>query len=90
MKKKYIYTGNFGIDEYYYTLNSPFVAEKRVKWFETFTVYSISIREAFKLEKNDKYSISLQMHAKPSFVHRLQTGKIASSGTSAQNNGPWV
>ena len=31
MKKKYIYTGNFGIDEYYYTLNSPFVAEKRVK-----------------------------------------------------------
>ena len=30
----------------------------------------------------------LHMHAKPSFAHRLQTAKIASSRTSAQNNGP--
>ena len=28
------------------------------------------------------------MHAKPSFVHRLQTAKMASSRTSAQNNSP--
>ena len=28
------------------------------------------------------------MHAKPSFAHRLQTAKMASSRTSAQNNGP--
>ena len=40
---------------------------------------------------------SLHMHAKPSFAYRLQTPKIASSRTSAQNNGlraqnndPWV
>ena len=37
------------------------------------------------------------MHAKPSFAHRLQAAKMASSRTSvrsndprAQNNGPWV
>ena len=28
------------------------------------------------------------MHAKPSFAHRLQTAKMASFRTSAQNNGP--
>ena len=28
------------------------------------------------------------MHAKPSFVHRLQAAKMASSRTGAQNNGP--
>ena len=28
------------------------------------------------------------MHAKPSFAHGLQTAKMASSRTSAQNNGP--
>ena len=28
------------------------------------------------------------MHAKPSFARRLQTAKMASSRTSAQNNGP--
>ena len=28
------------------------------------------------------------MHPKPSFAHRLQTAKMAFSGTSAQNNGP--
>ena len=28
------------------------------------------------------------MHAKPSFTHRLQTAKMASSRTRAQNNGP--
>ena len=28
------------------------------------------------------------MHAKPSFVHRLQAAKTASSRTSAQSNGP--
>ena len=28
------------------------------------------------------------MHAKPSFAHRLQTAKMASSRTSAQHNGP--
>ena len=33
---------------------------------------------------------SLHMHAKPSFAHRLQTAKMASSRTSAQNNGPWA
>ena len=31
---------------------------------------------------------SLHMHAKPSFAHRLQTAKMASPRTSAQNNGP--
>ena len=31
---------------------------------------------------------SLHMHAKPSFAHRLQTAKMPSSRTSAQNNGP--
>ena len=30
------------------------------------------------------------MHAKPSFAHRLKTAKMASSLTSAQNNGSWV
>ena len=30
------------------------------------------------------------MHAKPSFLHRLQTAKMASSRTSAQTYGPWV
>ena len=35
-----------------------------------------------------KKIFSLQMHAKPSFAHRLQTAKMASSRTSAQNNGP--
>ena len=30
----------------------------------------------------------LHMHAKPSFTHRLQTAKMASSRTSAQSNGP--
>ena len=40
---------------------------------------------------------SLHMHAKASFAHRLQTAKISSSRSSAQNNdpgvennGPWV
>ena len=28
------------------------------------------------------------MHAKPLFAYRLQTAKMASSRTSAQNNGP--
>ena len=28
------------------------------------------------------------MYAKPSFAHHLQTAKMASSRTSAQNNGP--
>ena len=28
------------------------------------------------------------MHEKPSFAHRLQIAKMASSRTSAQNNGP--
>ena len=30
----------------------------------------------------------LHMHAKPSFAHRLQTAKMGSFRTSAQNNGP--
>ena len=34
------------------------------------------------------YFFSLHMHAKPSFAHRLQTAKMASSRTSTQNNGP--
>ena len=38
----------------------------------------------FQLEK----VLSLHMHAKPSFAHRLQTAKMASSRTSAQNNDP--
>ena len=33
-------------------------------------------------------TFSLHMHAKPSFAHRFQTAKMASSRTSAQNNGP--
>ena len=32
-----------------------------------------------------KQTFSLHMHAKPSFAHRLQTAKMASSRTSAQN-----
>ena len=35
-----------------------------------------------------KNYFSLHMHAKPLFAHRLQTAKMASSRTSAQNNGP--
>ena len=31
---------------------------------------------------------SSHMHAKPLFAHRLQTAKMASSRTRAQNNGP--
>ena len=42
--------GNFEIDEYYFTLNSPFLTAKWVKTFQTFTVYSTSIRKALKLE----------------------------------------
>ena len=48
-------------------------------------------------KKLPKKFFSLHMHAKPSFAHRLQTAKMASSRTSAQNNGaraqnngPWV
>ena len=36
------------------------------------------------------HTFSLHMHAKPSFAQRLQTAKMASSRTSAQNNGPRV
>ena len=57
MKKKI--TRNFGIDKCYFKYNSSFLAEKRVKWFETSTVYSSSLREALKLKKNDKYFICL-------------------------------
>ena len=39
-------------------------------------------------EVGRNFFFSLHMHAKPSFAHRLQTAKIASSRTSAQNNGP--
>ena len=35
-----------------------------------------------------KRHFSLHMHAKPSFGHRLQAAKMASSRISAQNNGP--
>ena len=52
-------TGNFGIDKCYFKYNSPFLAEERVKRFETLTVYSTSIREALKLKKNNKYFICL-------------------------------
>ena len=31
---------------------------------------------------------SLKIHRKPSYAHNLKTGKMASSRTSAQNNGP--
>ena len=47
--------------------------------------------------KCTKIPFSLHMHAKPSFAHRLQAAKMASSRTRAQNtdpraqkNGPWV
>ena len=56
MKKKI--TGNFEIDKCYCKYNSPFIAEKRVKWFKTLTVYLTSIRDALKI-KNDKYFICL-------------------------------
>ena len=39
-------------------------------------------------EVGRKKSFSLHMHAKPSFAHRLETAKMASSRTSAQNNDP--
>ena len=42
----------------------------------------------FRREKMGKIYFYLRMHAKPSFAHRLQTAKMASSRTSAQNNGP--
>ena len=44
----------------------------------------------FQRDMNGEWKIifSLHMHAKPSFAHRLQTGKMASSRTSAQINGP--
>ena len=41
-----------------------------------------------KLFTRNKKDFSLPMHAKPSFAHRLQIAKMASSRTSAQNNGP--
>ena len=41
-----------------------------------------------KKSKNTSTYFSLHMHAKPSVAHRLQTAKMASSRTSAQNNGP--
>ena len=44
-------TRNFGIDKCYFKYNSTFLSEKLVKWFETSTVYSTSIREALKLKK---------------------------------------
>ena len=40
----------------------------------------------FRYRKQNYFS--LHMHAKPSFAYRLQTAKMASSHTSAQNNGP--
>ena len=42
----------------------------------------------FQWLRISKNHFSLHMHTKPSFAHRLQTAKIASSRTSAQNNGP--
>ena len=37
---------------------------------------------------DEKMTFSLHMHTKLSFAHRLQVAKMASSRTSAQNNGP--
>ena len=51
--------GNFRIDEWYFKLNLPFLAEKWVKCFSISTVYSTSIRKALKLEENHTYSIRL-------------------------------
>ena len=45
-------TVNFGIDKYYFTLNSPFLAKKRVKWFKSFTVYSIILLLNFQNLQN--------------------------------------
>ena len=59
-------------------------------------MYSDKLTNQFLLKKSYVTSIlvehlfSLHMHAKPSFAHRLQTAKMASSRTSAQNNGPRV
>ena len=46
------------------------------------------IMRMFLLPSVCKICFSLHMHAKPSFAHRLQTVKMASSRTSTQNNGP--
>ena len=45
-------------------------------------------KSSIKALKTAKNRFSLHMHAKPSFAHRLQTAKMASPRTSAQNNGP--
>ena len=41
-----------------------------------------------KLRRSRVKHFSLHMHAKPSFAHRLQTAKMTSFRTSAQNHGP--
>ena len=51
---------------------------------------TLQTREIKKFPLSSEHTISLHMHAKLSFAHRLQTAKIASSRTSAQNNGFWV
>ena len=50
-----------------------------------------SLKKSMKFLKKSRYTeifFSLLMYAKPSFAHPLQTAKMASSRTSAQNNGP--
>ena len=49
------------------------------------TVHRVIDRQT---DRNAENTFSLHMHAKPSFAHRLQTAKMASSRTSAQNNDP--
>ena len=53
-----------------------------------YCIFTLTVREKPFCPLVSKYISSLHMHAKPSFAHRLQTAKMASSRTSAQNNGP--
>ena len=56
----------------------------------TYTGFTLSTGYSIQLFnwEHSNYYFSLHMHAKPSFAYRLQAAKMASSYTSAQNNGP--
>ena len=69
-----------GVDLYLlYNLRELFSQACKKCLYCLFTYYAI-------INHANRY-FSLHMHAKPSFAHRLQTAQMASSRTSAQNNG---
>ena len=65
------------------TLSGPTkVSKKLVEYILSYRVFLQNSNHCWK------FFFSLHMHAKPSFAQRLQTAKMASSRTSAQNNRP--